>query len=101
MVEAAGAGTDKVYTTVSFTLAAGQEIEVLAVRSASTTTPLALIGNGFAQAITGNAGDNVLDGGGGADDMRGLGGNDTYYVDNAGDVVREAAGGGTDIVYPR
>ena len=26
--------------------------------------------------------------------MRGLGGNDTYYVDNVGDVVNEAAGGG-------
>ena len=31
--------------------------------------------------------------------MAGGAGNDTYYVDNAGDVVNEAVGEGTDTVW--
>ena len=45
------------------------------------------------------AGDNdTLDGGLDADTMIGLGGNDTYIVDDLADVVVEVAGGGTDTV---
>ncbi len=45
------------------------------------------------------AGDNdVLDGGADLDTMVGLGGNDTYIVDDVGDVVVEAANAGTDEV---
>ncbi|MEQ1804305.1 MAG: peroxidase family protein [Burkholderiaceae bacterium] len=39
-----------------------------------------------------NGGQDTLNGGTGADQMVGGGGNDTYVVDNAGDVVVEAAG---------
>ena len=46
-------------------------------------------GSAFADTLIGNDLDNVLDGRGGADIMRGGLGNDTYIVDNAGDVVIE------------
>jgi hypothetical protein len=48
--------------------------------------------------LTGNAGTNFLNGSFGADVMAGLAGNDTYYVDSAGDLVLETASSGTDVV---
>ncbi|MER8520600.1 calcium-binding protein [Mesorhizobium sp. M0644] len=96
--EAVGGGTDRVFATVSHTLSAGSQIELLATNP-SGTSAINLTGNEFAQSIGGNAGANVINGGGGADTMVGYGGNDTYYVDNASDRVYEAAGGGTDRVF--
>ncbi|WP_395021980.1 beta strand repeat-containing protein, partial [Dongia sp.] len=43
--------------------------------------------------------DNYIDGGAGADYMAAWNGNDTYIVDNTGDVVNEYSGGGIDTVY--
>ena len=40
----------------------------------------------------------MLNGGAGADTLIGGDGNDTYVVDNAGDVVDESTGSGTDLV---
>jgi trimeric autotransporter adhesin len=50
--------------------------------------------------LIGTAGFDELDGGAGADVMIGGASSDDYFVDNAGDVVTENPGGGTDQVFP-
>jgi Ca2+-binding RTX toxin-like protein len=59
-----------------------------------------LVGNGESNVLRGQAGQDNLIGGGGADIMYGGTDSDHYYVDNAGDVVREYVGEGTfDVVW--
>jgi len=48
--------------------------------------------------LIGGGGADTLDGGAGNDSMVGGGGNDIYFVGSAGDVVKELAGGGIDLV---
>ncbi len=122
--EAAGAGTDTIYTKVSYTVSSDEEIEILRANAGATGLTLGgnqldnrlvgaegadtlngndgndtLTGNDGADVLDGGIGDDRLDGGAGADTMTGGAGNDLFYVDNAGDRVHEAVGGGTDTVY--
>ena len=98
ITELAGAGSDTVVASASYVLGAGVSVESMTTISASATTALNLTGNELAQSLYGNAGDNVLTGGGGADYLVGLDGNDRYFVDLT-DVIAEANGGGDDWVF--
>ena len=94
VVEFVGGGNDTVQTTRnSYSL--GNQVENLLFTGVGNFTG---IGNELNNTVTGAGGNDLLNGGLGADRMIGAAGDDLYLVDNAGDVVVEVAGGGTDTV---
>ena len=101
--ENAGEGTDTVMSGLTWTLGTNLERLVLtgtsAVNGIGNTASNALTGNSAANVLTGLGGNDLLDGKAGADSMVGGLGDDTYYVDNIGDVTTEAAGEGYDSVF--
>lgn len=94
IVEAAAEGTDTARSRVSFTL--GAHVEKLVLEGSAA---IGAIGNAASNVLTGNLAANVLNGAAGADTMIGGKGDDSYFVDNARDVVKELDGEGTDVIY--
>jgi Ca2+-binding RTX toxin-like protein len=91
----AAGGWDAVHSMISHTLAANvEELLLLSAGNLSGT------GNALNNRITGNAGHNLLDGGGSTagDTMIGGAGNDTYVVRNVLDKVVETDAGGIDLI---
>ncbi len=102
VTEGASAGTDTVLSSVDYTLGANVENLTLTGSTALNGTGNSLnntiVGNGLDNLLIGAGGKDNLTGGAGADEMRGGAGNDVYNVDNAGDLVVETLGNGTDTV---
>ncbi|NEH34517.1 M10 family metallopeptidase C-terminal domain-containing protein [Rhizobium ruizarguesonis] len=103
VTEAADAGTDTVRTTLaSYTLGSDVEnltyIGTVAFVGTGNSLDNTITGGAAIDMLSGGAGNDVLNGGASADTLIGGAGHDTYIVDNAGDIVTEAANAGTDTV---
>jgi Ca2+-binding RTX toxin-like protein len=93
VTELAGEGFDTVYTSIGFPVPDHVEVLVL-----TGDGDIDLSGQQGDNALNGNAGDNTLDGGRGWDKLAGGTGDDTYLVDQMGDLLTEGANAGIDEV---
>jgi hypothetical protein len=95
VTEAPGGGTDVVYASANWTLAAGQAVETLA---AFGTAALTLGGNDLGNSLIGGAGGDTMNGGGGNDRLSGRAGNDTLNGGAGNDTFVFGRGSGKDVV---
>jgi Ca2+-binding RTX toxin-like protein len=102
VTESANEGIDTIESSVTYTLSSNVESLTLtgtaAINGTGNNLDNALTGNSANNLLTGGVGNDSLDGGAGADIMVGGTGDDYYVIDNAGDIVTENAGEGTDTV---
>jgi Ca2+-binding RTX toxin-like protein len=93
VTEQSGEGSDSVISSVSYVLA-----DTLETLTLIGTASIDGTGNYQANVITGNSGNNRLDGGGEVDTLIGGAGDDTYVLDNASETGIELAGEGIDTI---
>jgi Ca2+-binding RTX toxin-like protein len=93
VVESAGAGTDTVQSSITYTL--GSNVENLALTGSSALNGT---GNSLNNVLTGNSGANVLTGAAGNDTLRGTQGTDTLAGGTGNDTYQFDRGDGQDTV---
>ncbi len=102
VIEKPNEGIDTVRVGFSYTLGPSVENLVLtgtgAISGTGNELNNVLTGNSANNTLNGGSGNDTLDGGGGADSLFGGLGDDTYVVDNVGDVVAESPNEGRDTV---
>jgi Ca2+-binding RTX toxin-like protein len=95
VIEGLTGDTDRVTTSVSYTLAQGCEVEILQAVSHTATTAMNLTGNEFDNTVAGTAGANTLRGEGGGDKLYGYDGNDRLYGGDGNDSLYGGEGNDT------
>ncbi|MFC3443391.1 beta strand repeat-containing protein [Sphingobium rhizovicinum] len=94
VVELDGEGNDQIFSSVSYALA-GRIVETLTLTGSANINAT---GNGRANVISGNAGDNVLDGGGGVDTLSYAYATGPIAVSLAITAAQATNGAGTDTI---
>jgi len=87
VVELPGEGVDRILVGFSYTIAAGNDIEVLATTNDAGTSHIDFTGNELANSIYGNNGYNVINGGAGDDYIVAFAGDDYIVGGDGNDLI--------------